>query len=83
MAISMNFFSKMMFGMGLANAMLMALADSRVTAAEVISILQFAVSGAGINFKILPEDFVVVANEDGSMSITFSKRLIDKLNFSI
>jgi hypothetical protein len=83
MAISMNFFSKMMFGMGLANAMLMALADSRVTAAEVIGILQFAVSGAGINFKILPEDFVVVANEDGSMSITFSKKLIDKLNFSI
>lgn len=83
MAISMNFFSKMMFGMGLANAMMMALADSKVTPQEILGILQFAVSGAGINFKILPEDFLIVSNEDGSVSITFSKRLIDKLNFSI
>lgn len=83
MAISMNFFSKMMFGMGLANAILMALADSKVTPAEIMGILQFTVSGAGINFKIMPEDFQVIPNEDGSVALVFSKKLIDKLNFSV
>lgn len=83
MAISMNFFSKMMFGMGLANAVLMALADNKMTAQEIMGILQFAVSGMGVNFKILPEDFQIVPNEDGSVALVFSKKLIDKLNFSI
>jgi hypothetical protein len=83
MAISMNFFSKMMFGMGLANAVLMALADSKVTPQEIMSILQFAISGMGVNFKITSEDFQIVQNEDGSVALVFSKKLIDKLNFSI
>jgi hypothetical protein len=83
MAISMNFFSKMMFGMGLANAVLMSLADSKVTPQEIMGILQFAVSGMGVNFQITSADFNVISNEDGSVSLTFSKKLIDKLNFSI
>ena len=83
MAISMNFFSKMMFGMGLANAVLMALADSKVTAPEIMSILQFTISGMGINFKIAPEDFQIIPNEDGSVALVFSQKLIEKLNFSI
>ena len=83
MAISMNFFSKMMFGMGLANAVLMALADSKVTPDEIKGVLQFAMSGMGVNFKILPEDFQIITNEDGSVALVFSKKLIDKLSFSI
>ena len=79
----MNFFSKMMFGMGLANAILMALADSKVTAAEILQILQFAVSGLGVDFKLGVDDFVITTNEDGSISLTFSKKLVDKLNFNM
>jgi hypothetical protein len=73
----------MMFGMGLANAVLMALADSKVTPQEIMGILQFAVSGMGVNFTITSADFQIVPNEDGSVAIVFSKKLIDKLNFSI
>ena len=83
MALSMNFFSKMMFGMGLANAMLMALADNKMTAAEILQILQYAVSGLGVDFKLSAEDFVISMNEDGSVSLTFSKKLVDKLNFTV
>ena len=79
----MNFFSKMMFGMGLANAILLALADSKVTPTEIMQIMQFAVSGFGVDFKITSEDFQIVPNEDGSVAIVFSKKLIDKLNFSL
>jgi len=83
MAISMNFFSRMMFGMGLANAVLMALQDNKMTAQEMTSILQYAVSGLGLEFKLSTEDFQVIPNEDGSLSLVFSKRLVDKLNFSL
>ena len=83
MAISMNFFSKMMFGMGLANAILMALADSKLTAAEITQILQFAISGLAPDFKLSTEDFQVVPNEDGSIALVFSKKLVDKLNFNL
>jgi len=83
MAISMNFFSRMMFGMGLANAILLALADSKLNAGEIMQILQFAVTGMGAEFKLSVEDFQVVPNEDGSIALVFSKRLVDKLNFSV
>ena len=83
MAISMNFFSKMMFGMGLANAILMALADSKLTAAEITQILQSAISGLAPDFKLSTEDFTVVPNEDGSIALVFSKKLVDKLNFNL
>lgn len=83
MAISMNIFSKMMFGMGLANAIMMALADNKMTAAEMLQIMQFAVTGLGAEFKLSTEDFQVVPNEDGSVSLVFSKKLVDKLNFSL
>jgi hypothetical protein len=83
MAISMNMFSKMMFGMGLANAVLMALVDNKVTPQEIIGILQFTISGTGVNFKITPEDFKVETNDGGGVSLTFSKKLVDKLNFSV
>ena len=83
MAISMNIFSKMMFGMGLANAILMALMDNKMTAAEMLQIMQYAITGLGAEFKLTTDDFQVVANEDGSVDLKFSKRLVDKLNFSV
>jgi hypothetical protein len=83
MAISMNIFTKMMFGMGLANAILMALADNKMTASEMLGILQFAISGIAPDFKLSLEDFQVIQAEDGSISLVFSKKLVDKLNFSI
>lgn len=83
MAISMNIFSRMMFGMGLANAILMALADNKMTATEMVQIMQYAVTGLGAEFKLTTDDFQVVTNEDGGIALVFSKKLVDKLNFSV
>lgn len=83
MAMSMNIFTKMMFGMGLANAVMMALADNKMTATEMVQILQYAITGLGGEFKLTTEDFQVVPNEDGSIALVFSKKLVDKLNFSL
>lgn len=80
MALSMGFFSKMMFGMGLANAILMALADNKLTPQEVVQILQYTLTGLGTEFKLTTDDFQVTYNEDGSVSLNFSKELIDKIN---
>jgi hypothetical protein len=82
MPISMNFFSRMMFGLGLANAILMALADSKITALEITQILQYAMTGLG-GGKITPEDFQIVPNEDGSIALVFSKTLVDKIKLNI
>jgi hypothetical protein len=82
-AISMNIFSKMMFGMGLANAILMAMADTKITPGEVIGILQFALQGLGVESKLTLDDIKIVHAEDGSVSLTFSKKLIDKLHLSV
>jgi hypothetical protein len=80
-AISMNIFSKMMFGMGLANLILMSLMDQKLSPAEILQIAQFAVQGLGSEFKLDLTDISVVHNEDGSAGIMFSKRFIDKLHF--
>jgi hypothetical protein len=81
--MNMNFFTKMMFGMGLANAILMALADNKLTPQEITQILQFAMAGLGTEFKLTTEDFQVVPNEDGSIALVFSKKLVDKLNLAL
>jgi hypothetical protein len=83
MAISMNIFGKMMFGMGLANAILMALSDSKLTAMEITQILQFAVTGLGTDFKLSTDDFQIVPGADGSISLVFSKKLVEKLQFTM
>ena len=83
MAMSLNTFQKMMFGMGLANAILMALVDNKLTAGEMIQVMQYAVTGLGGKFKVTTDDFTVLPNEDGSVDLHFSERLVNKLSISV
>lgn len=79
----MNYFSRIMFGLSLVNAVLMAAADKKITKAEVQMITSVIMSGLGVNLKLLPTDLDLEWREDGSVALVFSPNLLAKLKLAM
>ena len=81
--ISMNTYSKMMFGLMLTNALLMAMQDNKLTAVEALQIMQMLVQMTGGKFKLTTDDFSVLPDDDGGMDIHLSARLVEKISLTV
>lgn len=80
---SMWFFQKISLGLALVNGLLVAMADKKLTAKEVVDLMNIALMGIAEDIKININDISFMFNEDGSMSINLSAALVDKLNIGL
>ena len=83
MGKSLGYISKLLLGMSLLNSILLALADNKLTAVEVVDTFNVLLAGLGAEFKLTPGAFNVFYKSDGSVMVEFSKELIDKLNLEL
>ena len=77
---SMWFFQKISLGMAIVNAILMALADSKITMDEIVNIVNTILQGFAEDIKLNADDLTVLYNSDGSISISISSNLVSKLS---
>lgn len=79
---TMNYFSKIYLAMGIISSAMMAAEDGKITAAEMIQVVSYALQGmglAGIDLKGL----ALVPNVDGSVDLHFPAELVSKLNIKV
>lgn len=80
---SMWFFQKISLGLALVNGILVAMADKKLTAQEIINLMNIALAGIAEDIKIGIDDVSFIFNDDGSMDIHLSAKLVDKLNIGL
>ena len=80
---SMWFFQKLSLGLAIVNGIALALVDKKVTVDEIINLINTLLMGVADDLKITLADLQITTNSDGSVSITLSKELVDKLNFKV
>lgn len=80
---AMWFFQKMSLGLTIVNAIGMALADKKITVAEMLQIIQPVLQSVAPDVKIGPNDIMFEERVDGSVAIVLSPYLVDKLAFSV
>ncbi len=77
---SMWFFQKISLGMAIVNAILMALADSKITMDEIVNIVNTILQGFAEDVKLNADDLQVFYKEDGSIAIMLSADLVAKMS---
>lgn len=80
---SMWFFQKISLGLTIVNGLLLALADNKMTAQEIMNLINVTLQGLGLSGNVTGDAFQVVYEPDGSITVKISKELVDKINFSI
>lgn len=80
---SMWIFQKLSLGLALVNGVALAMMDKKITAAEIVNLMNTLLSGVADDLKVNLGDLQIVENADGSMSIVLSKELVEKLNFKV
>jgi hypothetical protein len=79
---AMNYFSKFMLAMACVNAALMAAEDNKITAPEMISIVNTALMGmgmAGIDLK----GITLLPTEEGGVNLYFPPAVVNKLHINV
>lgn len=76
-------FQKLSLGLALVNGVALAMMDKKITAAEIVNLMNTLLSGVADDLKVNLGDLQIVENADGSMSIVLSKELVEKLNFKV
>ena len=79
---TMNYFSKIYLAMGIISSAMMASEDGKITAAEMIQVISFALQGMGLAGMDL-KGLAVVPNADGSVDLHFPAELVAKLHISV
>jgi hypothetical protein len=79
---TMNYFSKIYLAMGVISSAMMAAEDGKITAAEMIQVVSYALQGMGIAGMDL-KGLALVPNADGSVDLHFPAELVAKLHISV
>jgi hypothetical protein len=78
----MNYFSKIYLAMGIISSAMMAMEDGKLSGAELIQVVSFALQGMGLSGLDL-KGLALVPNADGSVDLHFPAELVNKLKISV
>lgn len=76
---NMWFYEKIMVGMSIVTAILVAIMDGKLTIAEIINIVNTAISGFGSDLKLKPSDLEITPREDGGLNIGIGPDVVKHL----
>jgi hypothetical protein len=81
-AISKNYMNTLTMALTIANALIMAIADKKLTAPEIIGIVNSVLAALGVSG--LPTNAIKIKyNANGSLSIILAKDLVDKIQLNL
>lgn len=79
---SKSVIGKLGMALAIANSIIIALADSKVTADEIISIVNTIMQGLGLDV-VPPKAIKIKITPAGSLSITIDKSIVGKLQIKV